>query len=123
MTGVGGTSLENYNPGTNPDPGPPPAGTETVWNPANLCSTQAPAADNDNQGGEFWCVNVDADGGGYSQYWGRPFYQYGPGVNNPAYPDSSGMLNSSGIAECVFAPARSRYLAGSRQRRATACSR
>jgi subtilase family serine protease len=105
VTGVGGTSLENYNPGTNPDPGPPPAGTETVWNPANQCSSQPPAQDNDGVGGLFWCANVGAGGGGFSQYWGRPFYQYGPGVANPAYPNASGRRNSSGIGECVLAAA------------------
>jgi kumamolisin len=105
VTGVGGTSLENDNPGTNPDPGPPPAGTETVWNPANQCSTQPPAQDNDGVGGLFWCASVGAGGGGFSQYWGRPFYQYGRGVTNPAYPDASGRQNSSGIAECVLAAA------------------
>jgi subtilase family serine protease len=106
VTGTGGTSLESYNPGQNPDPVPPAPGTETVWNVDNLCSTQAPAPDNDNQGGPFWCVAVGAGGGGFRQYWGRPFYQYGPGVTNPAYPDASGMVNSTGIAECEFAPVR-----------------
>jgi subtilase family serine protease len=103
VTGVGGTSLESYNPGTNPHPGPPPPGDETVWNPANLCGTQPPAPANDNLGGLFWCAWSGAGGGGYSQYWGRPFYQRGPGVNNRAYPNASGSMNSSGIAECSFA--------------------
>jgi subtilase family serine protease len=106
VTGTGGTSLEAYNPKMNPHPGPPPRGTETVWNVDNLCSTQGPAPDNDNQGGRFWCVAVGAGGGGgFSQYWGRPFYQFGPGVSNPAFPNASGRRNSSGIAECVLAPA------------------
>ena len=42
MTSVGGTSLETYNPGTNPTPRYP-QGTETVWNVDNLCSNAAPA--------------------------------------------------------------------------------
>jgi subtilase family serine protease len=105
VTGTGGTSLESYNPGMNPHPGPPARGTETVWNVDNLCSTQAPAPDNDDQGGPFWCVAEGAGGGGPSLYWGRPFYQRGPGVSNPAYPDSSGRLNSTGLAECVLASA------------------
>lgn len=103
VTGTGGTSLESDNPGTNPEPGPPPPGTETVWNPGHLCSTQAPGPGNDEQGGQFWCGILGAGGGGFSQYWGRPFYQSGPGVTNPAYPNASGSLNSSGIAECVLA--------------------
>lgn len=55
VTGTGGTSLEGYNPEMNPHPGPPPRGTETVWNVDNLCSTQGPAPGSDNQGGPFWC--------------------------------------------------------------------
>jgi subtilase family serine protease len=104
VTGTGGSSLENYNPGQNLHPAPPAPGTETAWNVDNLCSTQAPAPDNDNQGGSFWCIATGASGGGYSQYWGRPFYQRGPGVTNPAYPNASGRLDSSGIGECVLAP-------------------
>jgi subtilase family serine protease len=82
VTSVGGTSLESDNPGTNPHPGSPAKGTETVWNVDNLCNGQAAAADNDQLGGIFWCTNTGAGGGGSSQYWGRPFYQQGPGVNN-----------------------------------------
>jgi subtilase family serine protease len=107
VTSVGGTSLENDNPGTNPNPGPPARGTETVWNVDNLCSSQAPAADNDNEGGVFWCDDAGSGGGGYSQYWGRPFYQRGPGVSNPAYPNSAGTVNASGITECSLASAGS----------------
>ncbi|HEY1618965.1 MAG TPA: protease pro-enzyme activation domain-containing protein, partial [Streptosporangiaceae bacterium] len=103
VTGTGGTSMESYNPRMNPRPGPPPRGTETVWNVDDLCSQQAPAPDNDNQGGPFWCLAVGAGGGGFSQYWGRPFYQHGPGVRNPAYPNASGQVNGSGIAECALA--------------------
>jgi subtilase family serine protease len=82
VTSVGGTSLEGDNPGTNPNPGTPVPGDETVWNVGNLCSDQGPAADNDQQGGLFWCANTGAGGGGSSQFWGRPFYQKGPGVNS-----------------------------------------
>jgi subtilase family serine protease len=82
VTSVGGTSLESDNPGTSPHPGYPAPGTETVWNVDNLCSGQPAAAGNDQQGGFFWCANTGAGGGGSSQYWGRPFYQQGPGVNN-----------------------------------------
>jgi subtilase family serine protease len=105
VTSVGGTSLESDNPGTNPNPGAPARGTETVWNVDNLCSTQAPAASNDNEGGMFWCAETGAGGGGFSQYWGRPFYQRGPGVDNPRYPNAAGTLNTSGIAECSLARA------------------
>jgi len=82
VTSVGGTSLESDNPGTSTDPSYP-QGTETVWNTDNLCSNQAPGPTNDGQGGHFWCGETGAAGGGSSQYWGRPFYQYGPGVTNP----------------------------------------
>jgi subtilase family serine protease len=85
VTSVGGSSLESDNPGTNPHPGYP-QGTETVWNTDNLCSNQPPAPSNDNQGGFFWCARsvsmAGAGGGGPSEWWGRPFYQVGPGVNS-----------------------------------------
>jgi subtilase family serine protease len=81
VTSVGGTSLESANPGTNPHPAYP-RGVETVWNVDNLCSNHAPAPSNDNQGGYFWCGVTGAAGGGPSQWWGRPFYQFGPGVNS-----------------------------------------
>ena len=80
VTSVGGTSLES-NPGTNSHPAYP-EGAETVWNTDNLCSDHAPAPSNGNQGGLFWCGETGAAGGGPSQYWGRPFYQFGPGVNS-----------------------------------------
>jgi subtilase family serine protease len=81
VTSVGGTSLESDNPGTNPHPAYP-QGVETAWNVDNLCSDHAAAPSNDNQGGYFWCDNTLAAGGGPSQWWGRPFYQVGPGVNS-----------------------------------------
>ncbi len=80
ITSVGGTSLANYNPGTNPHPSYPRAG-ESVWNVDNLCANNGdlstPAS------GLWWCEQTGAGGGGSSQYWGRPWYQQGPGVNNP----------------------------------------
>ena len=79
ITSVGGTSFTNFNPGQNPDPSYPRVGTETVWNPQGLCNT---SANEFGQSGLDWCLDTGADGGGTSQYWGRPFYQSGPGVNN-----------------------------------------
>ncbi len=80
VTSVGGTSLESDNPGTKPHPAYP-AGVETVWNVDNLCNT---SADEGGETGLFWCgPGTGAGGGGSSQWWGRPFYQHGPGINNP----------------------------------------
>jgi len=81
VTSVGGTSFENFNPGTNPRPRYPRAG-EAVWNVQNLCSNAAPSPANDNKGGSFWCAATGAGGGGSSQFWGMPSYQKGPGVIN-----------------------------------------
>jgi kumamolisin len=80
VTSVGGTSLESFNPGTKAHPAYP-AGVETVWNPRNLCNSSASEGGNS---GFFWCSGsgVGAGGGGSSQFWGRPFYQRGPGVNS-----------------------------------------
>jgi subtilase family serine protease len=102
VTGVGGTSFEADNPGTNPNPGTPAKNTETVWNVDNLCSDQAAAADNDNQGGFFWCAETGAGSGGSSQYWGRPFYQQGPGVNSAAE-TYSGENVANGETGCTLA--------------------
>jgi subtilase family serine protease len=82
VTSVGGTSFEHFNPGQSQHPAYP-AGTETVWNTDALCSNAKPAAANDYLGGFFWCAQTGAGGGGSSQYWGRPAWQRGPGVNNP----------------------------------------
>jgi subtilase family serine protease len=95
VTSVGGTSLESDNPGTNPKPGPPAAGTETVWNVDNLCSSAPAAPSNDKQGGFFWCAATGAGGGGSSQYWSRPFYQQGPGVTNSYTTYGNGTTNCS----------------------------
>jgi kumamolisin len=81
VTSVGGTSLESFNPGTDPNPSYP-KGEETIWNVDNLCNAGAASPANDGQGGFFWCAATGAGGGGSSQYWGRPFYQVGPGIIN-----------------------------------------
>jgi subtilase family serine protease len=78
VTSVGGTSLERYNPRSNPRPAYP-AGAETVWNPDNLCNTRAREG---TKPGSFWCQRTGAGGGGSSQFWGMPFYQFGPGIIN-----------------------------------------
>jgi subtilase family serine protease len=79
VTSVGGTSLESYDPGSYPFP-QYPFGVETVWNVDNLCNNSASEG---GQPGTFWCAATGAGGGGSSQFWGRPFYQSGPGVQNP----------------------------------------
>ena len=79
VTSVGGTSFENFNPGANQNPSYP-TGQETVWNFMNLCNS-GPAS-SDGLTGFDWCAGDGAGGGGNSQFWGRPFYQFGPGVNN-----------------------------------------
>jgi subtilase family serine protease len=96
VTGVGGTSMESYNPGTAANPSYPPAGTETVWNNDNLCNA---SADEGGFPGYFWCAETGAGGGGSSQYWGRPFYQLGPGVNNP------NTTHANGTTQCALASA------------------
>ena len=82
VTSVGGTSLATDNPGTSPHPSYP-NGVETVWNIDDLCSDSPASPALDNQTGFFWCATAGAGGGGSSQYWGRPFYQNGPGITNP----------------------------------------
>jgi subtilase family serine protease len=81
VTDVGGTSFENFNPGTNPHPSYPLKG-EAAWNVDQLCSNAGPSAANDNEGGFFWCAATGAGGGGNSIYWGQPSYQKGAGVIN-----------------------------------------
>ncbi len=93
VTGVGGTSFESDNPGTNPTPAYP-ANVETVWNVDNLCNA---SADEGNFPGFFWCAETGAGGGGNSSFWGRPFYQAGPGVNN------SFSTKGNGTTQCSFA--------------------
>jgi subtilase family serine protease len=79
VTSVGGTSLETFNPNANPNPNYP-NGVETVWNVLNLCNA---GPGSDGLTGFDWCAAGGAGGGGNSQFWGRPAYQFGPGVNNP----------------------------------------
>jgi len=78
VTSVGGTSFVSDNPGRNPNP-KYPTGSETVWNVDDLCNE---SADERGFAGLTWCEETGAGGGGNSQYWGRPFYQFGPGVTN-----------------------------------------
>jgi subtilase family serine protease len=78
VTGVGGTSLESYNPGTSPYASYP-NGVETVWNVDNLCNTSS------NEGGFpglDWCVFTGGGNGAGSEYWGRPSYQNVPGITS-----------------------------------------
>jgi subtilase family serine protease len=93
VTSVGGTSFESFNPDADTDPNYP-TGVETVWNVDNLCNESA------NEGGVpgfFWCSATGAGGGGNSQFWGRPAYQYGPGVNN------SLTTYGNGTTQCALA--------------------
>ncbi|HEX4063353.1 MAG TPA: S53 family peptidase [Streptosporangiaceae bacterium] len=96
VTSVGGTSLESDNPGTRSHPGYP-QGVETVWNTDNLCSDHSATAASGDQTGYFWCGATGAAGGGPSQWWGRPFYQYGPGVN------SKDSTVGNGTTQCALA--------------------
>ena len=93
VTSVGGTSFENDNPGSNPHP-QYPQGAETVWNVDGLCNE---SANEGGQSGLFWCGAAGAGGGGNSQYWGRPFYQQGPGINN------SYNTHGNGTTQCSIA--------------------
>jgi kumamolisin len=98
VTAVGGTSFESDNPGTSAHPAYP-AGVESVWNVDNLCNSSA------NEGGTsasplsgfFWCAETGAGGGGNSQFWGRPFYQRGPGVT------SKYSTTGNGTTQCSLA--------------------
>jgi subtilase family serine protease len=89
VTSVGGTSLESFNPDANPNPSYP-NGVETVWNVDNLCNADASEG---GQPGVFWCGATGAGGGGNSQFWGRPFYQQGPGITNPYTAYGNGTTN------------------------------
>jgi kumamolisin len=97
VTSVGGTSFESFNPNANPNPNYQ-AGVETVWNVDNLCNT---SPDEGNFAGLFWCAATGAGGGGNSQYWGRPFYQRGPGVTNPytAYGNGTTQCSLAGLGK------------------------
>ncbi|HTW04297.1 MAG TPA: S53 family serine peptidase [Streptosporangiaceae bacterium] len=89
VTSAGGTSWQNFNPGTNPHPSYP-AGVESVWNVDQLCDT---SSDEGGQTGLFWCNTTGAGGGGTSSLWGRPFYQQGPGINNKFTTFGNGSTN------------------------------
>ena len=93
VTAVGGTSLASFNPGQNPHPAYP-KGTETVWNPGNLCNA---SADEGGLPGFGYCLILGAGGGGNSQYWGRPSYQSGPGVT------SKYSTRGNGSTQCALA--------------------
>ncbi|HYK33632.1 MAG TPA: S53 family serine peptidase [Streptosporangiaceae bacterium] len=93
VTSVGGTSFENFNPATNETPAYP-ANTETVWNFLNLCNS---GPGSDGLTGFDWCAGGGATGGGNSQWWGRPFYQVGPGVSN------SFSTAGNGSTQCALA--------------------
>ncbi len=98
VTSVGGTSFENFNPDANPRPSYPAGGAgggvETVWNVGNLCNSDA---SENGENGFFWCNAGGAGGGGSSEFWGRPSYQSGPGVNNP------NTTHANGSTHCSFA--------------------
>ena len=93
VTSVGGTSFESFNPDGDAHPSYPD-NVESVWNVDNLCNA---AAQEGGQPGFFWCAVTGAGGGGASQWWGRPVYQSGPGVNN-AY-----TTYGNGTTQCAFA--------------------
>jgi subtilase family serine protease len=93
VTSVGGTSFESFNPAQNPKPIYPDF-IESVWNPDNLCSSQADVL---GFPGYAWCGASGAGGGGTSQFWGRPFYQQGPGVTN------SYTTYGNGTTQCALA--------------------
>jgi kumamolisin len=93
VTSVGGTSFETYNPGMNEHPSYPEHG-EAVWNPDNLCND---SADEGGQTGFFWCAGTGAGGGGSSQFWGRPYYQHGPGIT------SGDTSYANGTTQCSLA--------------------
>jgi kumamolisin len=85
VTGVGGTSLESFNPKSDPHP-TLPAGVETVWNINNECSGTDIVA----------CEIGGAGGGGESLFWLRPAFQKGPGVqalHNREDPDVSAVAD------------------------------
>ncbi|HET9897844.1 MAG TPA: S53 family peptidase [Streptosporangiaceae bacterium] len=90
VTSVGGTSFNSFNPGGNDHPTYPNRGQETVWNFMDLCN---PGPGSDGLTGFDWCAGDGAGGGGNSEFWGRPFYQFGPGINNPFTVKANGSTN------------------------------
>ncbi len=95
VTSVGCTSLQTDNPGTTAHPAYP-AGVESVWNVDSLCDE---STDEGGDTGLFWCNTTGAGGGGSSSFWGRPWYQAGPGVNNAF------TTLGNGTTQCAFAAA------------------
>ncbi len=93
VTSVGGTSFNHFNPNARRHPGYPKR-QETVWNVDNLCSTTSVGGFDPF----FFCSATGATGGGSSQFWGRPHYQRGPGVNNPF------TTHGNGTTQCSLAP-------------------
>jgi subtilase family serine protease len=93
VTSVGGTSLARFNPGESSHPAYP-AGVETVWNPGNLCNSGPGVS---GLTGFDYCNALGAGGGGNSQYWGRPSYQFGPGVT------SADSTRGNGSTQCSLA--------------------
>jgi subtilase family serine protease len=93
VTSVGGTSFQTDNPGTKTHPAYK-AGVESVWNVDSLCNE---SADEGGDTGLEWCDTTGAGGGGSSSFWGRPWYQAGPGVNN------SFVTTGNGTTQCAFA--------------------
>jgi len=89
VTSVGGTSFETFNPNAKPNPSYP-TGIESVWNYLDLCN---PGPGSDGLTGFDWCAGDGAGGGGNSQYWGRPIYQFGPGIINAYTTYGNGTTN------------------------------
>lgn len=90
VTSVGGTSFNNFNPNADNNPSYP-TGQETVWNFMDLCNNSGAVSDGLNS--FQWCAGDGAGGGGNSEFWGRPFYQFGPGINNPFTVTGNGSTN------------------------------
>ena len=80
VTSTGGTSLEAFDPGDNPNPSYP-YGTEAVWNTLDVCSGNNSSTATST--GIIDCGAYGAGGGGHSIFWPMPNYQRGPGVINP----------------------------------------
>jgi subtilase family serine protease len=103
VTGVGGTSFEGRNPGTNSTPGYP-ANAEQAWDSDNLCQVSSTVVD--GQTGYEWCDDSTqitgggfAGGGGSSQYWGMPWWQSGTGVISSYTTYGNGSTNCAEAAD------------------------
>jgi kumamolisin len=103
VTGVGGTSFGAFNPGTSSHPAYP-TGLETVWNPGNLCNASPASPAEGDVNGFFWCAQTGAGGGGNSQFWGRPYFQFGPGITNPRNPYAQQCALAAAATECREVP-------------------